>query len=118
MKIDRSVRRTLNKLPSYIRVGGSKWSLVLKDAAWRVEHEVHGLCSSDTMTVSICYATTKSEALNTLLHELTHVVWREWNLPERPREERAVTAIGFGWAALYSQNPELLEVIDELARDD
>lgn len=113
-----TVKAVLARLPSEIRIGGSRWKLKLQDAAWRTEHEVHGLCSPDTMTVHICYATTPSEAMNTLIHELTHVVWREWNLPERPREERAVTALGFGWAALYSQNPELLEVLSELAGND
>lgn len=95
-------------------IGGSTYKIVLKDAAWREHSESAGLVDVDRMEVCVSVGQTPSEFLNTLIHELSHVIWREWNLPGRPREERAVTAMGYGWTALYKQNAWLLEVFREL----
>ena len=101
-------------MPPYIMVGGSRYELQQTDAAWRTQEGADGHVDFESMTICVNVEAKESEILNTLLHELSHVIWREWNLPSRPREERAVTAFGYGWAALFTQNPELTEVINGL----
>ena len=112
------MKTALDFMPDVLHVGGSKYKVILTDAAWNASTESHGMVETSEMTVYLCVAQTPTEFLNTLLHELSHVVWREWNLPSRPREERAVTAMGYGWAAIYRQNPELVEVISVLSTCD
>ena len=51
------------------------------------------------------------------LHEILHAIWAELRLPERPREERAVTALAQGLAAVFRDNPGLLTYIDKLVGD-
>lgn len=101
----------IKKLPEYIMVGGSRYRLALEDAAWRDREGTDGKVEFETMTIHVCITRSPSEFLNTLLHELSHVIWREWNLPQRPKEERCVTAFGYGWTAIYQQNPGILEAV-------
>ncbi len=43
----------------------------------------------------------------TLLHEIFHAVWAEYDLGEREKEERAVTALSSGVAAVMRDNPDV-----------
>lgn len=107
---------TLDILPSRIIIGGTRYRLIERTALWRKAEGVDGQVRFDDLEVDIVTeARPYSEILNTLMHELCHVVWREYHLPGRPREERTVTVMGFGWAALLIQNPELHEVLGVLA---
>lgn len=51
------------------------------------------------------------------LHEILHAVWAERRLPERPSEERAVTALAQGLAIVFRDNPGLLGYIDRLLKE-
>jgi hypothetical protein len=50
------------------------------------------------------------------LHEILHAIWAERRLPDRTREERAVTALAQGLTAVFRDNPGLLTYIDRLVR--
>ncbi|HEY3645504.1 MAG TPA: hypothetical protein VGM16_09210 [Gammaproteobacteria bacterium] len=51
------------------------------------------------------------------LHEILHAIWAERGLPERPREERVVTALAQGLAAVFRDNPGLLIYMDKLVKE-
>ena len=51
------------------------------------------------------------------LHEIFHAIWADRRLPERPTEERAVTALAQGLAATLRDNPGLLAYIDKLLKE-
>jgi hypothetical protein len=51
------------------------------------------------------------------LHEILHAIWADRRLPERPTEERAVTALAQGLAAVFRDNPGLLTYVDSLVRE-
>ena len=51
---------------------------------------------------------------DTTLHEILHAIWADRRLPERPTEERAVTALSQGLTAVFQDNPKLLSYIDGL----
>jgi hypothetical protein len=50
------------------------------------------------------------------LHEIFHAIWADRRLPERPTEERAVTALAQGLAAVFRDNPDLLGYLDTLVK--
>ena len=103
-------------MPSQLHIGGTTYRVQWESKDWQTENEAFGLVDIETFTVHLVAEQPTSEVLNTLFHELCHVVWREYGLPQRPTEERAVTALGTGWSALIHQNPALLEVMSELRR--
>jgi hypothetical protein len=51
------------------------------------------------------------------LHEILHAVWADRRLPDRPTEERAVTALAQGLAAVFRDNPGLLTYVDDLVKE-
>lgn len=51
------------------------------------------------------------------LHEILHAIWADRHLPDRAGEERAVTALAQGLAAVFRDNPGLLTYIDKLVAE-
>ena len=51
------------------------------------------------------------------LHEILHAIWADRRLPDRPSEERTVTALAQGLAAVFRDNPGLLGYIDRLVKE-
>jgi len=48
------------------------------------------------------------ENVNTLIHELLHALWREYNL-DRENEEHYVTVLANGLTRLMQDNPEMFK---------
>ena len=98
-----------------IIVGASTYQIIERDLLWRSDNGCDGQVRFDEMEIDLVTENRPgSEIANTLIHELMHVVWREYHLPGRPREERCVTVMGYGMTAIYSQNPWVLPHIEEL----
>jgi hypothetical protein len=51
------------------------------------------------------------------LHEILHAIWADRRLPDRPTEERTVTALAQGLASVFRDNPGLLRYIDALMKE-
>ena len=51
------------------------------------------------------------------LHEILHAIWAQQRLPDRVREERAVTSLAHGLATVFRDNPGLLTYIDRLVKE-
>lgn len=101
-------------IPASITVGATLYKIIERDNAWREYAECDGQVRFDDLEIDIVTERANSEVANTVIHELGHVIWREYSLPKRPREERCVTVMGFGYTAIFSQNPDLLMYLEEL----
>jgi hypothetical protein len=51
------------------------------------------------------------------LHEILHAIWADRRLPERPTEERAITTLAQGLAAVFRDNPGLVSYIGRLTKE-
>ena len=99
-------------LPSEIKIGAQLYKVIGKSHEWHESSGLYGKVDFSTHEVSVATeGRTLGEILDTLLHETLHICWFEWNLPTRPKEERAVRGLGTGLAAVYAQNPEYVEAI-------
>ena len=106
-------------LPSTLKLGASRYKIVARDNEWREKHGVDGQVRFDDMEIDLVSDRPASELLNTLVHEILHVCYREWQIKPKCGEERTVTALGFALTAIYAQNPGLLHTyIDLLEADD
>jgi hypothetical protein len=105
-------------LPSEIKIGAQHYKVIGKSKEWHEETGDYGKVDFSTHEVSVATeGRTLGEILDTLLHETLHVVWFEWNIPSRPREERAVRGLGTGLAAVYAQNPEYVHAIERIVEE-
>lgn len=55
---------------------------------------------------------------DTIIHEVLHGLWQYHGLPQRPTEERAVTALAQGLATVFRDNPGLATYIESLVREE
>jgi hypothetical protein len=105
-------------LPSEIRIGAQLYKVIGRDNEWHEDTGDYGKVDFSTHEVSVATeGRTLGEILDTLLHETLHIIWFEWNLPTRPKEERAVRGLGTGMAAVYAQNPEYVEAIARIVEE-
>ena len=104
----------MNTMADTIVVGASKYSIIERDELWRSENGCDGQVRFDEMEIDMVTTRPHSEIANTLIHELMHVVFREYHLKDRSREERVVTTLGFGMTAIYAQNPWVLPYLEDL----
>ena len=105
----------MTNMADTIVVGASTYRVVERDLLWRSEEGCDGQVRFDDLEIDLVTEERPgSEVANTLVHELMHVVFREYHLKDRSREERVVTTLGFGMTAIYSQNPWVLPYLEEL----
>lgn len=99
-------------LPDVLRIGAAVYKFVPRSALWYAEEGCHGTTEFDLHEINIATEDRPlSEVLDTMVHEVLHVCWKEWYLGKRPREEPAVTKMATALCAVFSQNPEYLEAI-------
>jgi hypothetical protein len=105
-------------LPTEIKIGAQLYKVLAKTNEWHEDTGLYGKVDFSTHEVSVATeGRTLGEILDTLLHETLHVVWFEWNIPGRPREERAVRGLGTGLAAVYAQNPDYVRAIEQIVEE-
>ena len=103
-------------LPEQVRIGSKVYTIIPQTTKWHEDTEAYGSFDRERGEINIVTENVAlGEILDTLLHETLHVVWAEWNLPSRPREERAVTSLGTGLAAVFAQNVEYARAVAALA---
>jgi len=105
-------------LPKHIKIGGSRYTVVPRDAEWRDDNEVDGLVRPDLLEISIVTEDRPpTEIANTFIHELLHVCYGEWQINPRWHEERTVTSLGYALSAIFAQNPDVLRYIEHMLGD-
>lgn len=93
-------------LPKVIRIGPFAYNLEVTDKL--SDEDEWGNCDLGALVISIkggqpSYAF----AVDTVMHEINHALWRFFALPEAPAEEHICAVLASGWAMVLSQNPEL-----------
>jgi hypothetical protein len=59
---------------------------------------------------------TRRFALDTVLHEVSHAVFRTFGLNDGETEERICTVLAVGWGMILRENPELAKWIGAAAQ--
>ena len=103
------VAELLSTLPKSIHVGPFAYTLEVIDNLKEGGEEHWGLCIHNKQKIQIAgeHATPQA-AVDTLLHEIMHAIWKERGLAKREPEERAVQAMATGLTCVLLNNPALL----------
>lgn len=102
--------------PQTFRVGGKRWKLSIGPLA-----DCAGLTEYWDQVVALDNEQTPAEFLDTLMHELTHVINHAYGplRPEDPHatDEHSAAIAGKGWSDLFITNPSLLRWIGVIAAE-
>lgn len=106
------------KLPTPIRVGYTNYDVVEKaevdgGRCW-------GECDRNVGVISLKEGMPSRKRADTLIHELFHAIWGEYNIHEGDDEERIVLTMATAWTQILLDNPELCKFLShkEITTDD
>lgn len=97
-------------LPKQIRVGPFDIRVEVKDKV--TDEDDLGLCVYSELLMQLRAEQASAPfALDTLLHEVSHMIYRTFALAKGNDEEQIVSALATGWTQVLRDNPELAKWI-------
>ncbi len=103
-----SVTRLLASLPKKLHVAAQTVVVEITDLPKETRH--WGEYDSDLHVARIDKNQyTHDRALETVVHEVLHVLWSCWHLNEDAKEEDAIKALAPALICLFRDNPEFLQ---------
>ena len=91
--------------------------LKIGPARYRVEYKalpkLYGQIVFDERRIELADDLEGQEAVYGVIHETLHGIWEHGGIPPRAREERVVTTLAWGLAAVLRDNPELLPHLND-----
>ena len=95
--------------------------LKIGPARYRVEYKalprLYGQILFDDRRIELADDLKGHEAVYGVIHETLHGIWEHGEIPPRAREERVVTTLAWGLAAVFRDNPGLLAHLEGLLRE-
>lgn len=99
-----------------IRVGYRQYELKQWSDAELVTTDSYGQCDKQRAIIYYCTHLDNMLVADTLIHEICHAIWHEYNLQDTDAEERIVHSMGNGWTQVMHDNPELIKYLTKLTR--
>jgi hypothetical protein len=90
-----------------LKIVGKRYKLFVK-----TNFEDCGQCDDNKQTISLKKDMPKDLELDTLIHEITHAIDYQMNLE---MSERQVHGVGAGLAAVFIDNPKLIDHLKSLS---
>tara|TARA_R100001086_G_scaffold144971_1_gene76525 strand:- start:296 stop:604 length:309 start_codon:yes stop_codon:yes gene_type:complete len=89
-----------------IKIGGTVYTLIQHDKEWAEELEIFGKCDSNMLEIHLATVVIPRDVVrNTLIHEILHALYREYDIHEDDGEERTVTKLANGICQVALDNP-------------
>jgi len=100
----------VERLPDKVRVGPYDFWIEKWPATTASDNQRYGEMSSIEQTIRIQLdMPTRYKALDTFFHEVSHAIFWVYGLGDDDKEEETVSVFGTGMAALYRDNPWILD---------
>jgi len=97
------------KLPTKIKIGCRTCTVGFLTEREAVDHK--GYHNSSTGVLMFDPNLDDEDMVNTVLHEILHGLWREYDLPDED-EEHCVITLANGLQALMQDNPKLFTMLE------
>ena len=97
--------------PDTVKIGAVDYKILNMDADAARKEDCMGKCSVEEAEISVVFHRAPRIGAVTLLHEMMHAIWAEYDLDDREKEERAVTALSNGLSAAMRDNPAVFDWI-------
>lgn len=98
-------------LPTSVKVGAWNYQIELWDTNEAIGQAASAECSTMAKIIHIRESDTRKRAAQNLLHEILHAVYYEWNMSAGDAQERVVSTMADGLAAVWHDNPGVMRWI-------
>lgn len=98
-------------VPTVVKIGAVDYEIHSMTPEEGRKEDCMGKCDEETGVISVVFEGRGRTGAVTLLHEILHALWGEYDLGHAEKEERAVTALSNGVAAAMRDNPAVFEWI-------
>lgn len=102
------------KIPKKIHIGHQTYTVQEYDEVFLKDAEKFGYCDPTNLKIAVVSkGVPKVNVINTIIHEVLHGLFREYNLPSE-YEEHIVTCLANGLCQIFRDNKGLKELVQEL----
>lgn len=95
--------------PDSVKIFGSSFKV-----EWFATIDTVGEVDFEKSTIRICKGASPGIAVDTLIHEILHVIWYFTSLGKSCKEERCVSVLASGLNSVLSSNPDLGKWFNEV----
>lgn len=103
-----------NNPPEHLTYMGYPYEIVGTDFQGETGMYFYGTCSHAEQKIRLRKGLSYEQAVDTMIHEVLHIIWNFSGLRKKETEERAVGVIATGMMAFLKQNPHIYEWIGSL----
>lgn len=102
------MKNTYKDVPKKVLIGIHTYTISFhKDLKSETGDDMYGACYKALKQIKLSLDYTSHKVSETLLHELLHAIWYEYNIPDKTPEEKAVHMISYGFTKMMMDNPKL-----------
>ena len=101
------------KIPKEIKIAGHRYRVKSKNGSWGNDAKLRGNCDCNKLEIKVDSTMPNSRKTETLLHEIGHAIYHEYNIHDDDKEERIITAFATGWQQVLTDNPALIKLVQE-----
>ena len=113
--IDRMFLLSETQLPDRLAIGPYSYALVIPNALEQAADAVYGSCCHTEQVIKVQnHYPCVGQAIDTLMHELLHALFRAFRVPEGEDDETTVDVLGVAFASFLTSNPEFLIWLTEV----
>lgn len=99
-------RKYIEELPDVIRIG--PYDVKVEKVKELGDDYAQFLAVEEKLIIVYDFGS-KFAAVDTVIHELLHGIWKFQHLPKRCDEERGVSVLATGLTTIFRDNPQLLK---------
>jgi hypothetical protein len=100
-------------MPCSVRVADRTYRIEVWDTELAQQARSNGCCELVKKLILIDTSYGDYQAASTLIHEILHAIYEEYNVEGDDGEERTVRSLGRGLMQVFLDNPDLLQFIAE-----
>jgi hypothetical protein len=105
-----------NNFPKKIKILNQIYSILFSLSAEQLKLDSSlsnacGACHKEEKWLYFDSSNKTENTLDTVLHELLHGIWKEFNIP-KDKEEKCVTMLAKGLSSVLEENPKLMQWIN------
>lgn len=104
-------------LPKKVYIGPYIYTVIQRGKDWYNDTEAYGNSHVDEKILNVTVVGDPANQLDTFLHECLHAMWAFFHMENKVKEEEAVSKMSTAFLTLMRQNPNILDLIDEVMRE-
>ena len=103
----------MTEMPNKVKIGPHDYDIEVIDKDLADALNVNGRLLVDKKKIQLCPLLESSLLAEVIVHEIMHIIYKNYSIQDGDDEERVVSSFGLGVTEVIKRNPTLFEFIKE-----